>query len=117
MGKIYQTSENAKYDFLKTRWFKTNYNKAKEVVLKVIESYGLKPSDVNDDYGEILVECQEFNLVVTVFEYKVNEVSIDTYIESHFTFDFGKTKKILLGFYNDVAKNIEFLGYSLHKEK
>lgn len=117
MGKIYQTSENAKNDFLRTRWFKTNYAKAKQTVLDVLKSYGLSTTDINDDYGEILVECQEFNLVVTIFEFRVNEVSIDVYIESHYTFDFGKTKKILQGFYNDVAKNIEFLGYSLHKEK
>lgn len=116
MAKIYQTSENAKKEFLKTRWYKAPYIKTKNAVLDVIKSYGLKETNVNDDYGEILVESRDFNLVVTIYEFKSFETSVDVYIESHYALDFGKTKRIILDFYNDLSKKVEFIALSLHKE-
>lgn len=114
MGKMYQTSENANQDYLKTRWYKASYQMAKKKVLDLLDKEGLKPEVTDDTYGEIFVETPKYDMTITIFEFSIQETSIDITFESKMLFDFGKSKAIINDFYSKINKVLEFKGLSLH---
>ncbi|MGM9971809.1 MAG: hypothetical protein ACI35W_05315 [Anaeroplasmataceae bacterium] len=114
MGRIYQTSEGASASYLKTRWYKASYQMAKKKVLELIEKLGFTAEVTDDTYGEIFVETPKFDMTITIFEFSIQETSVDLTFESKMLFDFGKSKKIINDFYLELNKSLEFKGLSLH---
>ncbi len=115
MGKTYETSESAEKDFLKTRYYKTNI----ELIYKFLEEDLKKNSyniiSINKDYGEIAASHETHDIVVKLFQYSATEVAVDLFLDSHFLFDFGKSKKIIEEFYERLNKNFNLIGVALHK--
>lgn len=114
MGKIYQTAERETRNFLKTRWYKASYQMTKKKVLELIQKFGWQAEITDDNYGEIFVETPKFDITITIFEFSIQETSVDMTFESKMIFDFGKSKSIINLFYDELGKLIEFKGLSLH---
>lgn len=114
MAKTYQTSETASADFLKTRWYKANFQIAKKAVLAVLKECGFNVEVTDDSYGEVFFETSSFSMTITIFEYSVFETSVDIYYQSKRLFDFGASKKDILAFYDKLSNHLEFKGLSLH---
>lgn len=114
MARVFQTSEKASKNILKTRWYKANYKVTKNAVLKVLENCGFEPLVTDDNYGEIFIENNNFTMTITIFEFSMTETSVDVSYESKRFFEFGQWKKDIIMFYSKISDIIEFKGLSLH---
>ncbi len=114
MSKTFQTSEGAKRDILKTRWYKGNYKMVKNAVLKVLDECGFTPESTDDNYGEIFIENDQFAMTITIFEYSIAETAVDIYYESKRLFEFGNWKKDIIYFYSRLNDIVQFKGLGLH---
>lgn len=114
MGKIIQTSETNVKNYLKTHWYKGNYKMIKASVLKVLDDFGFKPEVTDDNYGEIVIENNQFTMTITIFEFTYQETAVDIAYESKRFFDFGASKKDILIFYSKLGEYAQFKGLGLH---
>ena len=64
MPKQLETSEHAKKDFLKTRYYKTNILLIMEYVKKYFEENKIKLVSYDTTYNEISVEAELYNMTV-----------------------------------------------------
>lgn len=115
MSKSYQTSEGAIQDFLKSRWYKANFQMTKKAVLAVLDECGFEPSVTDDTYGEVFIETQNFTMTITIYEYSLSETSVDVFYQSKRFLDFGASKKDIINFYDLLNNKLEFKGLSLHQ--
>ena len=114
MAKVLETSENNKKNNLKTHWYKGNYKMIKTAVLKVLTDCGFTPKVTDDNYGEIVIENNQFTMTITIFEFSVAETAVDLTYESKRFFDFGSSKKDILLFYTKLGEKAQFKGLGLH---
>ncbi len=117
MGKILETSETAKQDYLKTRWYKSNFQMTKKAVIEVLNDMGFEPGVTDDTYGEIFIEGPKFDMTITIFEFSVLETAVDVFYNSKYFLDLGKSKVDILKFYTKLNEKIQFKGFALHPEK
>lgn len=116
MPKQLETSEHAKKDFLKTRYYKTNILLIMEYVKKYFEENKIKIVSYDTTYNEISVEAELYNMTVRFVQVEPSEAAVDLFVDSYFLFDFNKTKKLINDFYDMLGKKFELKGLALHKE-
>lgn len=116
MPKQLETSEHAKKDFLKTRYYKTNILLIMEYVKKYFEENKIKIVSYDTTYNEISVEDELYNMTVRFVQVEPAEAAVDLFVDSYFLFDFNKTKKLINAFYDMLGKKFELKGLALHKE-
>lgn len=112
-----ETSENAKYDFLKTHYYKCDYLKLKKAVIEVCESLDFDLTHEDDDYFELLEQRNDVNLTIKFNEFNKRETSLDIFVDAYYVF-MKKTKveKLLRTIYVNLNKKVEFKGLGLHPE-
>ncbi len=114
MSKVYETSENSKADFLKTRYYKTSDIKLLERIPEILKNMRCEILGINKDYSEI----SAYNdISVKVVNTRINESSVDVFISSRFIFDFNKTKNIINDFYDRLNREFEFIGLALNSSE
>lgn len=116
MSKQVETSERAKQDYLKTRYYKTNILLIMEYVKKYFHDNNIKIISYDTNYNEISVEAEFYNMTVRFVQVGPQEAAVDVFVDSNFLFDFNKTKKLINDFYEMIGKNFELKGLALHKE-
>lgn len=116
MGKTYETSENAKADFLKTHYYKTTSEQLLKYIPTLLETkYSFKILTVNDDYNEICAYNNNFDLTVKVIMSEINQTAVDFFITSRYLFDINKTKNLINEIYDSLSKEYPFIGLALNK--
>lgn len=114
MGRTYETSEDAKEDFLKTHYYKAFSDKMMDFIPDLLtKKFGFKVMAVNNDYNEICAYSNAFDITVKVIGAEINKTAVDFFITNRSLFDFGKTKNMILAIYEAISKEYEFLGLSL----
>ncbi len=117
MAKQLETSERAKKDYLKTRYYKTNILLIMEYVKKYFEEQSdIKIVSYDTNYNEISIDHPMYNMTVRFVQVATQEAAVDIFIDSYFLFDFSKTKNIINNFYEMLNQKYEFIGLALHKE-
>ena len=117
MAKQLETSEKAKKDYLKTRYYKTNILLIMEHVKKYFEEQSdIKIISYDTNYNEISVENPMYNMTLRFVQVKASEAAVDLFIDSYFVFDFSKTKNVINNFYEMLNQKFELIGLALHKE-
>lgn len=115
MPKTYETSERANKEFLQTRYYKANAKRVLKFLKEHFEKNNAKIVSYNEEYNELSIRTEMYDMTINVFQFSISETSVDLFIDSRFLFDFGKTKKIILEFYEMVGKNFPYIGNALHK--
>lgn len=114
MGKTFETSERIKDESLKTRYYKTNIDLIYHFLEKQLKEDGLSILSINKEYGEIAASHTDYELVIKLFQFSATEAAVDLYINSNFLIDLGKTKKILIEFFEKLNKEFPLIGLGLH---
>jgi len=118
MAKTFETSEVGTKEYLQTHYYKTLIEPMMKFLPDMLEhKMGCKILSVNDDYMEITAYHADYDLTLKVVMPEINKTSVDIFIDSRFVFDFGKTKNIILQIYDNIAKQFEFVGLSLNRDK
>lgn len=112
---IFETKEVCAEDIMKTHYYKTSYEKMKEVYLKYLKDRQFHIVSIDDHYGEIYAEFGRLSVQAKIIEQTPRETSIDFYINSEYLF--GNKKKMvqfICECYQLLEKNVEFKGLGLH---
>ena len=117
MSKTYETKEFGTKPYLQTHYYKCMEDDLFEYIPNMLESFDLKLLNINEEYKEITAYNDLYDVTFKIFMFKPGETSVDLFIDSRFLFDFGKTRKVILSMFNEIAKKYELLGLSLHKER
>lgn len=115
MPYTFETAERASKELLKTHYYKTSYEKLKAAFLDYCKKQNWTVSDINDTYGEILVEEVYFSLTVRIEMQTPLETSIDFFVESNYFFAKRRGYKLVNEIYSYLNKVLIFKGLSLHK--
>lgn len=115
MAKTFETAECEKKDYLKTRYYKTNADLVMSFIEKDLVKRGLVLVSSNREYGEISATASDYEITAKVFQYNATEVAVDLYLYSNFLFDFGKSRRIIEDFYENLNKNFQLIGLALHR--
>ncbi|MDE7264570.1 MAG: hypothetical protein K2N64_07905 [Anaeroplasmataceae bacterium] len=116
MAKIIETNEKQTEELLQTHYYKTSYEKLKECYLNFLDHSRISVISIDDNYLEIYAEKPHMSIQAKIIEQNPVETSIDFYIDAEFLF--GNKKKIyifLMAVYQELGKNFELKGLSLHK--
>ena len=104
MPKQLETSEHAKKDFLKTRYYKTNILLIMEYVKKYFEENKIKIVSYDTTYNEISVEAELYNMTVRFVQVEPAEAAVDLF--HIFCLILIKRKSLLMIFMICLVKNL-----------
>ena len=109
-----ETKELHKDGSLRTRYYKTNYRKAKEVVLQYATDKKLEVRNVDDNHGELYLQNSRFHMIVSVIQVTPLETAIDVKVQTYAIAGLGKPKKLCLELYKRCNEHLTYKGVSLH---
>lgn len=114
IGTIAETQELHPFVGLRSRYYKTNYQKAKAVVLENAEKMKLDVRNINDEHKEILLQSNRYHIIVTLVQVTPIETSVDFKVEMYGMFGFHRPRKMIMSFYEYLDNNLPFKGVGLH---
>lgn len=116
MAKIVETKENAQEELFKTHYYKTSYEKLKNLYLDLLDKLQIQVISIDDNYFEIYAEKPHMSIQAKIIEQTPVETSIDFYIDAEYLFgNKGKINGFLTTIYTELEKTFELKGLGLHK--
>lgn len=116
MAAVVETSERAVSELLTTHYYKTSYEKLKEVYLELLEELGYDVVSIDDNYCEIFAEVTNMTVLAKFTEQNPRETAVDFYINAEYLL-FSKKKALTFIeiAYNELRKKFDLKGTGLHK--
>ncbi len=114
LGTIAETQELHSVIGLRSRYYKANYQKAKEVVLEYAEQMKAVVRNIDDEHKEILLQSNKFHIIVTFVQVTPIETSIDFKVEMYGLFGLHRPRKMIIKFYEYLNSVLPFKGVGLH---
>lgn len=112
---IIETKETHQEELLKTHYYKTSYEKIKEVYLEFLKQKQYRIVSIDDHYGEIYAESGRMSISAKIIEQTPRESSIDFYINAEYLFGNKKRAyRLIEAFYQQIEKVAELKGLGLH---
>ncbi len=107
--KDVETHDNSTNKDLLTHYYHCEYRKAKEVLLDYFKASQYHVKNIDDKYGEILVENSNFHMIVSIRREKVINVSIDVKVNVYRILALNKPYKIVNELYNYMDKHLSHM--------
>ena len=114
LGTIAETKELHSFIGLRSRYYKTNYEKAKAVVLEYANQINTNVSNIDDVHKEILLQSNKYHIVVSLVQVNPIETSIDFKVQFYGVIGMHRPRKMILKFYDYLNSNLQFKGVGLH---
>jgi hypothetical protein len=112
--KDVETKDNHKNQALKSHYYKNEYRECKEAVLNYVNTKKYKVKNINDNFGEILIETSRFSAIITIRGVSMLETAIDLKVTVYSLIGAFKPHKQVKAFYDVLDKNLRYLGTGLH---
>jgi hypothetical protein len=115
-----ETSDSHSDEQLRSRYYKTNTKNALKVVQDILSHMdGYKVTSVSEERGEISVSVSKGKkalMIVTIITIRPFETAIDFSVSTDTAVlptDFGFSKRVILNMYEQLDKQLVFVGTSL----
>jgi hypothetical protein len=99
---------------LRSRYYKTNYQKAKAVVLEYAKQIRLNVRNIDDTHKEIFLQDNRYHVIVSLVQVNPIETSVDFKVEYYGIVGMNRPANKILEFYKYLDANLSFKGTSLH---
>lgn len=113
-GTTAETQELHTVRELRSRYYKTNYAKAKAVVIEHAKDIKVNVSNIDDEHKEILLQSNRYHIIVSFVQVNPIETSVDFKVEMYGLFGFHRPRKLVISFYDYLNNNLQFKGVGLH---
>lgn len=113
-GTIDETQELHVVRELRSRYYKTNYKKAKAMAIEYTKAINVNVTNIDDEHREILLQSKRYHIIVSIVQVTPIETSIDLKVEMYGLFGFHRSRKIIISFYEYLDRNLQFKGVGLH---
>lgn len=114
LSNIAETKELHKDGPLRSRYYKTNYKKAKAAVLKYAETLKVEVRHEDDAHKELFLQGGRFHIIFSFVQVTPIETSIDIKVEQYGLMGMNRPRKHILNCYNYLDKQLDLKGVSLH---
>lgn len=108
--KDVETHDLHPMEVFRTRYYKNEYEQVKEVVLRYVNDMGANIVNVDDNYGEILVDAGKYDLIISVKRVTVIEHAVDFKVTMKTLLGLNRPAKIVKAFYDFLDKNLNAQG-------
>ena len=99
---------------LRSRYYKSNYAKAKAIILEHASKSKMIIANIDDEHREILLQSSRYHIIVSLVQVNPIETSVDFKVQMYGIFGFHRPRKVIFSFYAYLDKNLTFKGVGLH---
>jgi hypothetical protein len=99
---------------MRTRYYKTNYNKVKAKVLLHVEKLGSDVMNIDDAHGEIFIQSNKYHMIISIIQVNPIETAVDFKVEFYGLIGRNRPQKMIQEFYAYLDSELPFKGTSLH---
>lgn len=103
----FETKDNHKNEVLRTRYYRTDYEKMKEYLKKVFNDEKFELLSVDDNYHELHFYKVNVEVIVSVFSESYFKQGVDFKVNSNYIISRGRGLKLIDRLYNALDKNFE----------
>ena len=114
IGNTAETSELHSDVELRSRYYKTNYQKTKAVVIEYAEKNKITVRHIDDQHREVFLQGDRFHIIVSMVQVNPIETSVDFKVEQYSLLGLNRPKKRILTFYQYLDQSLPFKGVGLH---
>lgn len=97
-----ETSEQPLKRSLRSRHYKANYKKVKEISLDYAKERKLTVEHVDDTHHELFLRHKKFHMIITLLQIKPTQTSVDIKVQKYSFFGFNTPTK-------EIAQMIDYL--------
>lgn len=90
----------------RTHYYKEEYNKVKEEILSYLSSIHAKVANVDDNYGEILVETTKYDMIISIKKVTVIEHAVDFKVTMKTMIGANRPAKVIKGYYDQLDQRL-----------
>lgn len=109
-----ETQELHSNPSLRSRYYKTNYKKAKALLLEYVAASKANVRNIDDEHREIFIQNDRFHIIVSFVQISPIETSVDLKVEVYKIAGFNRPYKKIQEIYAYFNKNLDFKGTGLH---
>lgn len=114
LGTTAETKELHSVVSLRSRYYKTNYKKAKAVVIEYANQLKANIKHIDDEHRELLLQSDRFHIIVSFVQVTPIETSIDFKVEMYGLIGMHRPRRKIVAFYEYLDNNLPFKGVGLH---
>ncbi len=114
LSNIAETQELHSIKELRSRYYKTNYRKAKAVITEYANKINVKVKKIDDVYKEIFIQGSNYHIIVSIVQVSPIETCIDLKVEQYGLVGLNRPFKKIVEFYAYLNKELDFKGIGLH---
>lgn len=114
MSNIAETQELHVNSDLRSRYYKTNYTKAKNAVIDYAKKNRIIVKHVDDDHKELFLQERKYHIMVSFIQINPIETSVDVKVEMYRIVGLNRPNKIIINLYDELNQKLEFKGVGLH---
>lgn len=114
LNNLAETKELHSDAVLRTHYYKTNYQKAKAVVIEYANEIKANVRNIDDEHREIFLQSDRYHIIVSLVQVSPIETSVDFKVEQYGIIGMNRPKKRIVEFYAYLDKNLTLKGVSLH---
>ncbi len=109
-----ETRELHQVTGLRSRYYKTNYQKSKARVLEYAKTLECEVKNINDEHKEIFIQGRKFHIIFSFVQVNPIETSIDMKFEQYGLMGMHRPRKKIIEIYKYLDTHLPFKGVSLH---
>jgi hypothetical protein len=110
---IAETKETHQKMQLRTRYYKTRYEKMKNQVLDYCKITDLFVKHEDDVHGELFLQANGYHMIVSIVQVSPMECAVDIKVQTYGLIGLFKPMKIIAKCYAYLDKKVEFKGVGL----
>lgn len=111
----FETGENHHLPELKTRYYRSKYDEAKDTILKLIEIEKGYLKAISDAHHEVFFQGPNYSCIATIISTRPTETAIDLKVTTNAFIPWGRGRKIIMRIYEYLDKKLPFKGVALYK--
>lgn len=114
LSPVAETKELHSDGQLRSRYYKTNYAKAKAVIVEHTTQLNAQVKNVDDVHREIFIQGNRYHIIAFLVQVTPYETSVDFKVEHYGFIGMNRPKKKIIEFYEYLNHNLTFKGVGLH---
>ncbi|QMS85549.1 hypothetical protein [Candidatus Xianfuyuplasma coldseepsis] len=99
---------------LRSHYYKTNYQKAKAVIMEYAQKNKIEVRHIDDEHKELFLQASKYHIIVSFVQVTPYETSVDFKVEMYTMLGFNRPKKKIMALYEYLDKQLPYKGVGLH---
>jgi hypothetical protein len=99
---------------LRSRYYKTNFKKARLAVEAFADSKGIVIVNVDEAHGEMFLQTTKYHMIVSIVQVTPLETAVDVKVQTYQLIGRNVPKQRILDLYAHLNDALEFKGVGLH---